>query len=160
MPEILFIEKQYLGLNRISIISRMSLAVFCFLAYYWRFNHQKEGDLYFFIGIGIIVISIILLFILHFQTELKNGSLILDGLWTSRKVKIDLNNIHYAEIVSYSKYFFNRAVYNLHIKGTIRFYTRGEYAVKLTDKDGLVYLVGTQRPEELNSLINKEIKKS
>ena len=159
MSETIFTEKQYLGLNKMSIIIRMSLAIFCFVIYYFRFNYQKEGELYFFIGVGIIIISIILIFVLHFQTNLKARILILDGLWTSRRVKIDLNQICDAKIVSYSKYFFNRAVYNLHFKGVIRFYTRGDYAIKLTDKKGLVYLIGTQRAEELYNLINKEIAK-
>ena len=159
MPDNIFTEKQYLGLNKMSIIMRMSLAIFCFLIYYFRFNYQKEGELYFFIGLGIIIISIILIFILHFQTNLKKGILILNGLWTSRRVKIDLSRICDAKIVSYSKYFFNRAVYNLDFKGVIRFYTRGDYAIKLTDKTGVVYLLGTQRAEELYSLINKEIVK-
>ena len=120
-------------------------------------NHEKSGELYFFLGVAIILISIVFFFILHFKTQVINGSIILDGLWTSRRVKIDLSQICDAEIVSYSKYFFNRAVYNLHFKGVIRFYTRGDYAIKLTDKQGLVYLLGTQRAEELYSLINKEI---
>tara|TARA_B100000427_G_C15209419_1_gene463993 strand:+ start:138 stop:617 length:480 start_codon:yes stop_codon:yes gene_type:complete len=159
MSEAIFTEKQYLGLNKMSIIIRMTFAIFCFVIYYFRFNYQKEGELYFFVGIGIIIISIFLIFILHFQTNLKKGVLILDGLWTSRRVKIELSQICDATIVPYSKYFFNRAVYNLHFKGVIRFYTRGDYAIKLTDKKGVVYLLGTQRAEELYSLINKEIPK-
>ena len=37
-----FIEKQYLGLNKMSISRRMSLAIFCFIAYLWRENHEKS----------------------------------------------------------------------------------------------------------------------
>ena len=90
----------------------------------------------------------------QFETKIKNGSIILDGLWTARKVKIDLNSINKCERVQYSKFFLNRSVYNLHFKGTIRFYTRGSNAVKLTDKDGQVYLVGSQKSEELARIIN------
>tara|TARA_B110000967_G_C18434570_1_gene340155 strand:- start:17 stop:496 length:480 start_codon:yes stop_codon:yes gene_type:complete len=154
-----FIEKQYLGLNKMSLTRRMSLAIFCLVAYYWRENHDKAGELYFFIGIAIMLISILLLFILHFNTQVINGSIILDGLWTSRKVKIDTASIVSAEKVKYSKYFLNRSVYNLHLKGKIRFYTRGIDAVKLVDKDGLVYLIGSQKAEELVRVINKKLKK-
>ena len=157
MSEFDFIEKQYLGLNKMSITRRMSLAIFCFAAYYWRENHEKSGELYFFLGIAIILISIILLFVLHFKTQVKNGSIILDGLWTSRKIKIDTGSIVSAKKVQYSKYFLNRAVYNLHLKGTIRFYTRGIDAVELIDKDGLVYLIGSQKPEELARVIQKKL---
>lgn len=158
MPKIDFIEKQYLGMNRISFIRRTSLAIFCFSAYYWRENHDKSGELYFFIGIAIMIISIILLFLLHFKTQVMNGSIILDGLWTSRKVKIDINAIVSVQKVRYSKYFLNRVVYNLHRKGTIRFYTRGKYAIELIDRDGLIYLIGSQKADELNRIINQKLK--
>ena len=158
MSEFDFIEKQYLGLNKMSLTRRLALAVFCFIAYYWRENHNKEGELYFFIGIAIIVISVLLFFILHFETKVFNGSIILDGLWTSRKVKIDTASLISAQQVKYSKYVINRSVYNLHFKGKIRFYTRGSDAVELTDKDGLIYLVGSQKAEELSRLINNKLK--
>jgi len=157
MSEFDFIEKQYLGLNKMSLTRRMALAIFCLIAYYWRENHDKPGEVYFFIGIGIMIISILLLFVLHFKTQVKNGSIILDGLWTSRKVKIDTASIISAKKVQYSKYFLNRTVYNLHLKGIIRFYTRGIDAVELTDRDGLVYLIGSQKPEELARVIQKKL---
>jgi len=157
MSEFDFIEKQYLGLNKISLTSRIALAIFCLVAYYWRENQDKAGELYFFIGIAIMIISILLLFILHFKTQVKNGSIILDGLWTSRKIKIDTVSIVSVKKVQYSKYFLNRAVYNLHLKGTIRFYTRGTDAVELIDKDGLVYLIGSQKVEELTRVIQNKL---
>jgi len=149
-----FIEKQYLGLNKISLSRRMVIAIFCFVIYYLRENQEKSGELLFFLGIFILIISFILVFVLHFETKIKNGSIILDGLWTARKVKIDLKSIRKCEKVLYSKFFLNRSVYNLHFKGTIRFYTRGSDAVKLTDNDGQVYLVGSQKSEELARIIN------
>jgi len=157
MEEDQFTEKQYLGLNKMSLTRRMALAIFCFVAYYWRENHDKEGDLFFFIGITIMVISALLIFVLHFQTKVINGSVILDGLWTSRKVKIDINSLIAVKRVKYSKYILNRAVYNLHLKRTIRFYTRGIDAVELTDKDGLIYLIGSQKAEELTRVIQNKL---
>ena len=160
MSEFQFIEKQYMGLNRMSLARRLALASFCFLAYYWRSNHEKAGDLYFFIGMAIVIISVLLVFILHFETKVSHGSIQLDGLWTSRKVKLDINSIVDVKRVRYSKYFLNRSVYNLHTKGTIRFYNRGNEAVQLTDKDGLIYLIGTQKVEELERVLNEKIKKT
>ena len=157
MEEYQFIEKQYLGMNKMSLTRRISLAIFCFVAYYWRSNHDKGGDLFFLIGITIMVISVLLIFVLHFQTKVINGSIILDGLWTSRKVKIDIHSLVLVKRVRYSKYILNRSVYNLHFKGTIRFYTRGNDAVELTDKDGLVYLIGSQKSDELSRIINKKM---
>ena len=157
MSETEFLEKQYFGLNKMSLARRMSLALFCFSAYYWRENHEKSGELYFFLGIAIMLISIILFFILHFKTQVINGSIILDGLWTSRKIKIDSASIVSAKKVKYSKYFLNRSVYNLHVKGTIRFYTRGIDAVEFIDKDGLIYLIGSQKAEELTRVIQNKL---
>ena len=132
--------------------------MFCFIAYYWRENNDKSGELYFAIGIAIIIFSIVLFFILHFETRVLNGSIILDGLWTSRRIKIDTVSLVSAKRVDYSRYIINRAVYNLHVKGTIRFYTRGTDAVELIDKDGLIYLIGSQKAEELSRVINNKLK--
>ena len=158
MSEFDFIEKQYLGLNKMALTRRLALAIFCFIAYYWRVNHDNSGELYFVIGIVIIIFSILLLFVLHFETKVFNGSIIFDGLWTARKIKIDISSIVSAKKVHYSKYIINRAVYNLHFKGTIRFYTGGNDAVELTDRDGLIYLIGSQRAEELSEVINNKLK--
>ena len=157
MEEIKFLEKQYLGLNKMSFIRRMALSIFCFVAYYWSENHEKSGDLFFFLGISILVISALLVFVLHFETKIINNSIILDGLWTSRKVKIDINSIKSCQKVRYSRFFLNRSVYNLHYKKSIRFFTRGNDAVELTDQDGLVYLIGSQKAEELERVINKKL---
>ena len=157
MEEIKFLEKQYLGLNKMSFIRRMALAIFCFVAYYWSENHEKSGELFFFLGIFILVISALLVFVLHFETKIINGFIILDGLWTSRKVKIDINSIRSCQRVSYSKFFLNRSVYNLHYKKSIRFFTRGSDAVKLIGKDGQRYLIGSQKAEELERSINNII---
>ena len=157
MEEINFLEKQYLGLNKMSFFIRMTLAIFCFVAYYWSENQEKSGDIFFFLGIFILIISALLVFVLHFETKIINSSIILDGLWTSRKVKIDINSIKSCQKVSYSRFFLNRSVYNLHYKKSIRFFTRGKDAVELTDQDGLIYLIGSQKAEELERSINNII---
>jgi hypothetical protein len=136
----------------------MSLAIFCFLAYYFKALNYGTGNVFFFIGLFIIILSVSLLFTLHFQTKVENNSIILDGLWTSRKVKIDILSLVSCNEVVYSKYFLNRPVYNLHRKGTIRFYTSGKEAVSLQNKDGLIYLIGSQKSSELNRVINKILK--
>ena len=153
-----FSEKQYLGLNKMALTRRLALAIFCFIAYYWREKQDQAGELYFVIGVAIIVFSILLFFVLHFETKVLNDSIILDGLWTSRKIKINTSSIISAKKVVYSRYIINRAVYNLHFKGTIRFYTRGNEAVELTDKDGLVYLIGSQKADELTRVISNKLK--
>jgi len=157
MSQFDFIERQYFGLNKMALTRRLALSIFCFSAYYWRENNDKSGELYFALGIAIIIFSIILFFILHFETKVFNGSIVLNGLWTSRKIKIDTLSLISAKKVDYSKYIINRAVYNLHLKGTIRFYTRGSEAVELIDKDGLIYLIGSQKAEELSRVINNKL---
>tara|TARA_B100000963_G_scaffold244595_1_gene214190 strand:- start:1106 stop:1603 length:498 start_codon:yes stop_codon:yes gene_type:complete len=160
--DIIFEESQYLGYNRLSFLRRMVLALFCFLSYYWSgqsIDTEGSGSLLFFLGVSIIIISAILVFILHYRTIVENGSLILDGLWTARKVKIDLSSIKEISKVKYSRFFFNRAVYNLHLRGAIHFYTRGKECVQLTDKDGLKYLIGTQKPTELLRVLKEQLTK-
>lgn len=152
-----FLEKQYFGLNKTSLTRRMVLSILCFFTYYWCIHNGKSGDLYFFIGISIIVFSILLFFILHFKTQVTNNSIILDGLWTARRVKININNIISVNKIKYSNYLFNHAVYNLHVKGKIHFYTRGAHALELIDKDGLTYLIGSQKADELEKIIKKNL---
>ncbi len=153
-----FSEKQYLGrdFNRISI--RAVMILFCLAAYYITEERERNGDLFLLVGAGIFVVSIIMLFMVHYRTTVKNSSVILDGLWTTRLVKIDLNSIVRVERKPYSSYIINNPVYNLHQKGKIRFYAGGKEAVSLTDRDGLEYIIGTQHPVELESAIRKEMK--
>ena len=158
MQETQFIEKQYLGLNKMSIFRRVSLAIFCFIAYYWRENHERSGDLFFLMGIIILCLSLILIFVLHFETKIENRYIILNGLWTTRKIKIDINSLVSARRVAYSRFFLNKSVYNLHYKGKIRFFTRGSDAVEIVDKDGQIYLLGSQKEAELVRVINHKLK--
>jgi hypothetical protein len=153
-----FTEKQYLGREWIPITIRLVLAMFCFAAYFFTDERERNGDLFPVVGFVIITISIVLGFLLHFKTIVANKSIVLDGLWTTRKVKIDLNSIVQVEKGTYSRYLFNNPVYNLHTKGTIRFYTAGNDAIHLTDRDGLVYVIGSQHGNEFYRAIMEEMK--
>jgi hypothetical protein len=154
-----FIEKQYLGREWIPITIRLVLAMFCFAAYFFTDERERNGDLLAVVGFVIITISVIMGFLLHFKTVVSNKSVIVDGLWTTRRVKIDLNSIVKAEKGTYSRYLFNNPVYNLHTKGTIRFYTAGNEAIHLTDRDGLLYIIGSQHANEFLRAIQEEMKK-
>jgi len=154
-----FMEKQYLGREWIPISIRLVMAIFCFVVYFFTGDRERNSDLLLVVGFGILIISVLMGFLLHFRTRVQNKSVMLDGLWTTRLVKIDLNSIVKVEKGTYSRYFFNNPVYNLHKKGTIRFFTSGNDAIHLTDRDGLVYIIGSQRVNELERAIREEIKK-
>jgi hypothetical protein len=169
--KILFEEKQYLGYNKSSLLRRILLALFCFIAYYWSENPKPvdvsgihigsypvqdipgSGAIFFLLGTVVLLISAALVFILHIKTQVTEKSIILDGLWTSRKVKIELSSIVDAHQVIYDPRFRHISVYNLHKKGRIKFYTSGEEAVELMDRDGLKYIIGTRKPGELLNVI-------
>jgi hypothetical protein len=151
--KILFQEKQYLGYNKYSIIRRMVLMLFCFAAYWWTTHRGQNGNIFFLLGVAILFISLVSLFVLHLKTTVYMHCIVLDGLWTTRKVKIDLDNIVQVEGMRYSKYHLNNPVYNLHLKGKVRFYTGGREAVEITDKDGLKYRIGTQRRNDLENIL-------
>jgi hypothetical protein len=154
-----FLEKQYLGRDHGRISIRLVLALFCFAAYYITELREQNAELFLVVGCGILVASVIMMFLLHYKTTVKNKSIVLDGLWTTKMVKIDLNSIVKVERTPYSSFIINNPVYNLHQKGTVFFYADGKDAVKLTDRDGLVYIIGTQRPVELEQSIHAEMKK-
>lgn len=155
--KVVFTEKQYLGREFIPLSIRLVLVIFCFAAYVFTDVGDKNGDLLAVVGFAILIISIIMGFLLHFRTRVENKSIILNGLWTTRLVKIDLNSIVNAEVAPYSRYLFNNPVYNLHSKGAIRFFAAGRYAIHLTDRDGLVYIVGSQHPYEFLRAIKAEM---
>ena len=157
MKEVRFHEKQYLGNNKFNLFIRLIIATACISSYYSADKLDETSGLFLIIGISVLVVSVTLFMVLHIKTEIVDDSLILDGFWTTRKVKIDLNNIVKTEVVKYSKILFNRPVYNLHIRGTVKFFTHGNLAVEVTDKDGLVYRIGSQRFDELNKIINEKI---
>lgn len=154
-----FTEKQYLGREFIPITIRLVLSMFCFAAYFFTDEREHNGGLLAIVGFAIIIISIIMGFLLHFRTRVENKSIMLDGLWTTRLVKIDLNSIVKVEKKEYSRYLFNNPVYNLHSKGTIRFYCAGKEAIHLTDRDGLIYIIGSQHVYEFERAIRGEMKK-
>ena len=168
--EILFEERQYLGYNKFSILRRTLIAIFCFAVYFFSENENLhhivgteshiEGNtaqLFFLMGIVILVISILLIFVLHIKTQVFSTSLVIDGLWTARRVKIDLSAIVSVRKIKYNKYLLNRPVYNLHRKGKIRFFTMGQDAVELTDRDGLQYIVGSQKANEFTRVVENLI---
>lgn len=151
----LFLENQYLGRDRGWLSVRLILALFCFVAYYINMDRTVDSQLFFIVGTVIVIGSIGMMYVLHYRITVRPGSLVISGLWTTRLVKIDLHSIHKAEEKPYSSFFVNNPVYNLHQRGKIRFYAGGRGAVWLTDKDGLVYIIGSQRSKELVSAIRK-----
>ena len=158
--EILFEERQFLGLNKYSMLRSLVLALFCFVAYFYTENREENADLLFLAGIILMVITLLSVFIMHLHTRIYSNCIELDGLWTTRKVKIDLSSITKIEKTPYSNYVLNNPVYNLHRKGTVKFYTSGREAMRLTDKDGLEYLIGTHKQEEFLRIINEQLTKS
>lgn len=149
----LYLENQYLGRDRGWLSVRLILALFCFLAYYINLDRTVDSQLFFIVGSAIVIGSIGMMYVLHYRITVRPGSLVLSGLWTTRLVKIDLHSISSVEAKPYSSFFVNNPVYNLHQKGKIRFYAGGKDAVWLTDKDGLVYIIGSQRSKELVTAI-------
>ncbi len=157
--KILFEEKQYLGFNTYSISRRMVLAIFCFVAYYYTEDREKNADLLFLVGISILVISVLLLFVKYLHIKVIEGSVLISGMWSTRLVKIDLPSIEKADKTVYSNYHLNNPTFNVHVAKTIKFYAGGKDAIRLTDKDGLTYLIGTTKADEflrvVTSLLNK-----
>src|SRR5690606_23511248 len=149
----IYIENQYLGRDRGWVSVRLVLALFCFIAYYINIERENESQLFLLVGCAILFVSIVMMYMLQYRITVEEGNVKLSGLWTTRLVKIDLNSIVKVESKPYSKFFINNPVYNLHTKGRIRFYAGGRDAVWLTDREGLIYIIGTQRPVELQQAI-------
>ncbi|MBC7744859.1 MAG: hypothetical protein H7096_07120 [Flavobacterium sp.] len=156
----LFVEKQYLGRDYGRISIRMVMALFCFASYYITERREQNADLFLVVGCAILFVSIIMMFLLHYQTRIVENAIIINGLWTTSKVNINFNSIIKVEKTRYSSFILNNPVYNLHKKGTIRFYAGGKDAIRLTDRDGLIYVIGTQCPEEFEAKLHLAMKAS
>ena len=100
-----------------------------------------------------------LTFILHSHTRVFANYIVIDGFWTARRVKINLNTITHIRKSRYKKHIFRRAVYNLHSKGVIRFFTSGNEFVELVDNTGFAYRIGTQKAPELYQILRKQLSK-
>jgi len=154
----LFEERQYIGANKSTLSLRIFLALFCFVAYNYTDVPEVNGDLLFFLGIAILVISVVLLFVTHIHTSIFPGFILLEGSLGNRKVKVPLDTIVKVEKTRYSNYIINNPVYNLHRSGIIKFYTGGKDAIRLVDRDGMQYLIGTHKPEEFLRVVSEMIK--
>ncbi len=178
MQNKIFDEKQYMGHNRLSIIWRTIIAFFCFVGYYWSENPKpiqiaifkigyypaidipNSGNIFFLLGLLIMMFSAMLTFILHMRTQVYQTYIIIDGFWTARRVKINLETISHVRKSRYKKHIFRSAVYNLHSKGIIRFYTSGNEFIELKDNSGFIYRIGTQKSPELYSILKQQLKQT
>ena len=167
---ILFEEKQYLGHNRLSIVIRTALAIFCLFSYYLSENshslyiniiiqnNSNSGFIFFVVGNCILILSAALTFVLHIETKVYENYILLEGFWTSRKIKIDLNTITSIKKTKLKRTILRRAVYNLHNMGVIKFYTSGQDFIELTDDADFTYKIGSQKAQELYNILKQIIK--
>ena len=167
---ILFEEKQYLGHNRLSIVIRTALAIFCLFSYYLSENshslyiniiiqnNSNSGIIFFILGNCILILSAALTFVLHIETKVYENYILLEGFWTSRKIKIDLNTITSIKKTKLKRTILRRAVYNLHNMGVIKFYTSGQDFIELTDDADFTYKIGSQKAQELYNILKQIIK--
>lgn len=173
--KILFTEKQYMGHNRLSIIWRTIITLFCFVGYYWSENPKpvqvavfkigyypaldipNSGKIFFLLGLLIVILSSVLTYVLHTHIKVYSQYIVIDGFWTARRVRINLNTITHIRKSKYKKHIFRRAVYNLHSKGIIRFHTSGNEFIELKDNAGFTYRIGSQKSIELFSLLKTQI---
>jgi hypothetical protein len=153
-----FNERQYLGFNRFGLLRRMTIMLFCFVFYFVSENTEDEtADLFFFLGILVLIISAGAMMVSHLHTTLIGKSLILVGPMTFRKVEMDVSSTSNIEVKPYSNFIMNRPMFNLHRKDARRFYTHGKWCVEFNSADGELIKLGTQRPTELKAALEKVV---
>jgi hypothetical protein len=148
-------ERQYLGFNRFGIIRRTVIALFCLIFYYAAEADDQMKNLFFLLAIAILALSLLSMLIQHLETRLDGHTLTLIGPMTFKKVELDLQDLKYVNVRPYSKLMLNRPMFNLHRKGSIRFFTYGQWCVEFETKDGEKVLLGTQRPNGLKEILSK-----
>jgi hypothetical protein len=151
----------------------MLMALFCLIAYYWSQNPKpvklslieigsypvknlpNSGELFFVIGIFIILVSIILIFVLHLHVVVTQSTVLIQGLWTKKIIELKTDSIAEVRIVKFKNLNLKRPSYNLKHKGIVKFYTSGIEAVEMTINDGRKIRIGTQKSTELFEAIKK-----
>lgn len=156
---ILFEEKQHIGFNRMTLTRNLVLVLFCFVAYYWTENRELNGNVFFYLGCAILLFHILSLFVTHIRIWVTDDVIQLKGVGVARNIIIPINKIRTVEKQKYSAYLINNPVFNLHREGILKFYSTGNDAVKIITDDGLAYLIGTQKADELYRLLIEQIKK-
>jgi hypothetical protein len=152
-PQMRFEEKQYLGFNSYSIAFRMTLAIFCFVAFYYTEDRMRNADLLFLLGIIILVLSIILLFVKYIKITVDEELFTIRGMWKYQVLSVPLKEIRSVEKTIYSRYHLNNPAFNVHNANFVKFYTSGSDAVKIKLESGTELLVGTHKAEELFRLL-------
>jgi hypothetical protein len=153
--DVTFLEKQYMGFNRFGLMRRMVITLFCFVFYFTSDDTQgNTADIFFYLGIGILVMSAGALLISHLETRIEGNTLTLIGPMTHKKVVIEMSDISDVVVMPYSKFLMNRPMFNLHRKNARRFYTHGNGCVEFTANGERIKL-GTQRAEELKRILDK-----
>jgi hypothetical protein len=155
---ILFEEKQHIGFNRMTLTRNLVLVLFCFIAYYWTENRELNGNVFFYPGCAILLFHILSLFVTHIRIWVTDEMIQLKGVGVARNVVIPIHKIRTVEKQKYSTYLVNNPVFNLHREGVLKFYSTGNEAIKIVTDDGLVFLIGTQKADELFRVINQQIK--
>jgi hypothetical protein len=152
----LFYEKQYLGFNRFGLVRRMVIMLFCFLFYFASDDTQGDtADLFFYLGIGILVMSGGAMLVSHLETKITKNTITLSGPMTHRKVEMELTGVSDIQVMPYSRFIMNRPMFNLHRNRARRFYTHGTMCVEFTSASGETIKLGSQRPEELKRALEK-----
>jgi len=164
-----FKEKQFLGYNQFYILIRLVLALFCFIAYYWSENPKpvytiignfrigsypaknipNSGELFFLMGIAIIIFSITLMFIPHFKIKGNKEQITLIKFLSKKKIEIPLQEITFVRCKKVKGNLFLGTLFNNEKQGIKNFFTNGDDAVEFTLSSGKRFLIGTNKPMEL-----------
>jgi hypothetical protein len=125
------------------------------IGYYPAMDIPNSGNIFFVLGLLSLSFSAMLTYILHTHIRVYQTYLVIDGFWTARRVKINLESISNIRKSKYKKNMFRRAVYNLHSRGIIRFFTSGNEFIELKDNSGFTYRIGSQKATELFQIVKK-----
>jgi hypothetical protein len=167
-----------LGLNFFSIITRTLIALFCFVAYYWSENPDpvytdignirigsypakeipNSGDIFFLLGMSILLFTFVLIFVVHIKLTIIENYIVIERLWSKSIIKIDLQTIKFMRKTEVKYIYLQRAIFNLSRKSVIKFYTSGEEAIELVDKNNTRYIIGTQKAAEMIMIVEKILK--
>jgi hypothetical protein len=172
-----YFERQFLGQNKLYIIIRLMLMLFCFIGYYWSENPKpvytqignirigsypakdlpNSGELFFILGIFLLLLSLLLMFIPHITISSENKVLRISRFANKNHYLISFSDITHARVIHLRNHLFLRPSFSMHPVESTRFFTAENTAIELQTSSKTRILLATQRPGELLALLREKV---
>jgi len=172
-----YFERQYLGQNKLFIIIRLLMMLFCFTGYYWSENPKpvytlignfrigsypagdipNSGEAFFLLGLLVLVLTLVLLFIPHLTISSDNNSLRVTRFAGKKSYVIPFEQLTHIRHVQLHNHLLLRPAFTIYPAESTRFFTGENDALELQTREGKRITIATSRPLELILFLQQQV---